>query len=104
MVGRVHAPELELALRVAGAGMPTPFQEAQGSPFESGGPDTLCLNTVAPSVEAAVVLAARAPDLAALLLVRRLAVAAGELGEKLDLKLTECVLARAGISHATVST
>jgi molecular chaperone HtpG len=102
MVGRAFGQgAVELALRVEGAGKPTLAQEAGASPFKIGGPGMLCLNTGEPSVAAAVTLAARAPDLAALLLVRRLAVAAGALGEKLDWKLTERALAGAGTLHAT---
>jgi len=96
MVGRVFGDvESEAAVRLQSARGPTRLVDALASPFKGGGGDLLCLNTAEPSVDASVALAARAPDLAALLLVRRLSVAAGALGEKLDHKLTERVLARA---------
>lgn len=101
MVGKAFAPGApEVALRLGGPGAPTRLEVALGSAFKASDAGTLCLNTEEPSVAAAVVVAARAPDLAALLLVRRLAVAAGTLTEKLDHKLTERVLSRASLTHA----
>ncbi|HVE82633.1 MAG TPA: hypothetical protein VND93_07285, partial [Myxococcales bacterium] len=85
---------VEPAVRLEPAGRPTRVPDAVASPFRGGLP-VLCLNTADASVVAAVQLAARAPDLAALLLVRKLAVADGALGEKLDQRLTEHVLSRA---------
>ncbi|HYV43576.1 MAG TPA: ATP-binding protein [Myxococcaceae bacterium] len=101
MVGKAFAPgPADTALRLEGPDVPTPLEATRGSPFKAGPAGTLCLNTEEPSVAAAVAVAARAPDLAALLLVRRLAVAAGALTEKLDHKLTERVLSRAFRPHA----
>jgi molecular chaperone HtpG len=101
MVGRVFDPDAaEVAFRVEGPNLPTAIDQVRASPFKSGGPGTLCLDTAESSVAAAVLVAARAPDLAALLLVRRLAVAAGALGEKLDLKLTGHVLSRPSMPDA----
>lgn len=96
MVGRAFGPvEGEAALRLDTVSGPTRLTDALGSPFKGGAAGVLCFNTAEPSVAAAVALAARAPDLAALLLVRKLSVAAGTLGEKLDQKLTDRVLTRA---------
>jgi len=104
MVGRVFDPATaEVALRVEGPNLATSLEHARASPFKVGLAGALCLNTAEPSVAAAVALAARAPDLAALLLVRRLAVAAGLLTEKLDHKLTERTLARPTTPDASAS-
>jgi hypothetical protein len=73
-------------------GRPTTAEDAGASPFDSSRASILCLNTADPSILAAANLAERAPSLAALLLVRRICVAHGELTEKLDRTLTERAL------------
>ncbi len=92
-VGTLHGAGFDaVAGCVDALGRPMRASRAAASPFRKGVPPLLCLNRAHPTVEAALSLARQTPRLAALLLIRNLAVRHGALDEPTDRALTEVAL------------